>query len=167
MSKKNGSVRSSKAHAARVRLFQILCALDPVEGELPQSEVELRFEELFVRPEKEASAQETQDDDPEEEAIGTSADAFQASCAEAYSLRSHLPEIDSMIVAHATGWSIRRMSLVDRTLIRLAIYECLIAKTVPVAIALSEAVLLAKEFGSADSPRFVNGVLARVVREGQ
>jgi N utilization substance protein B len=54
------------------------------------------------------------------------------------------------------------MSLVDRSVLRLAIYEILVNNSVPVKVAINEAVELAKTFGSESSPRFVNGVLGAV-----
>lgn len=56
------------------------------------------------------------------------------------------------------------MVIVDRVAIRLALYESVIAKKIPVPVAISEAVELAKRFGTGESGRFVNGVLGKIVR---
>lgn len=157
-------------HAARVRLFQILCALDSLGGKkLDQLEVEASLEELFV--EQEAVAEngaeaESGETDADEESVLTRvpfAD-YRRSCEHACLVRRALPEIDALIETYSTEWKTERMSLVDRTIIRLALYEAVIAKKVPPGVALSEAVRLAKEYGSDDSSRFVNGVLARIVK---
>lgn len=85
------------------------------------------------------------------------------SCAAGAASERISAEIDSLITDNMTGWTIDRLSVCRSTIIRLAVYECMIAHTVNVKVALSEAVLLAQEFGSEESPRFVNGVLARIV----
>lgn len=63
------------------------------------------------------------------------------------------------------GWRPERMVAVDKAAITLAVYEGIIAKKVPLAVAISEAVELAKKFGTGESGRFVNGVLGRMARE--
>jgi N utilization substance protein B len=71
-------------------------------------------------------------------------------------------ELDEKIKSFATAWPIDQMSIVDRSILRLAIYELLIDNRVPVKVAINEAVELAKGFGSDNSARFVNGVLSSV-----
>jgi transcription antitermination protein NusB len=73
-------------------------------------------------------------------------------------------EIDKLISDHAEGWSLRRMPAVDRAVLRLGAYELLWAPDVPPAVAIDEAVELAKALSTDDSPRFVNGVLAGIRR---
>lgn len=73
-------------------------------------------------------------------------------------------EIDRLIRTHITGWRPERMVVVDRVAIRLALYEGFVTGRIPVAVAISEAVELAKRFGTEESGRFVNGVLGRIVR---
>jgi transcription antitermination protein NusB len=75
-------------------------------------------------------------------------------------------EIDALISRYARGWSIDRMPVVDRNLLRLALWE-LLASPVPVAVVIDEAVELANELSTSDSGRFVNGVLAEVARNEQ
>lgn len=72
------------------------------------------------------------------------------------------PEIDAVISARSTSWSISRMNGVDRNLLRLAIYEMLYVDEVDVAITIDECVELAKAYGTDESSRFVNGLLGRV-----
>ncbi len=76
-----------------------------------------------------------------------------------------IPEIDREINEKTEGWTTARMNKVDLTLIRLAIYEMRYDPETPTKVAIDEAVELAKEFGGADSPKFVNGVLAKFVKE--
>ncbi len=165
MVKKNGSA-ADRALPMRVRAFQILCALDSTDENLSSPEVQSRLEELFL--EEDFSAEDDDlDEASERESLQTNSSGFRESCALAMDVKSRLAEVDALIAEHATGWKIGRMSLVDRTIIRLATYEGILARRVPVAVALSEAVLLAREFGGDESPRFVNGVLARIVRAVQ
>ncbi len=74
-------------------------------------------------------------------------------------------DIDGLLAAHAEGWTVDRMPDVDRALLRLAVYELLWRDDVPDAVAIDEAVELAKSLSTDDSPRFVNGVLSAVLRQ--
>jgi len=74
---------------------------------------------------------------------------------------AHRDEIDRLISEHAEGWTLARMPAVDRAVLRLGLYE-LLWSDVPAAVAIDEAVELAKTLSTEDSPRFVNGVLGRV-----
>ncbi len=74
-------------------------------------------------------------------------------------------DIDDLLRTYLTGWRPERLVAVDRTAVRMALYEGVVEKLTPVAVAISEAVELAKRFGTEDSGRFVNGVLGRIVRE--
>ncbi|MEU6346711.1 MULTISPECIES: transcription antitermination factor NusB [unclassified Streptomyces] len=70
--------------------------------------------------------------------------------------------IDELLSKHAVGWTLDRMPVADRNILRLGAYELLWEDDVPDAVALDEAVQLAKEFSTDDSPSFVNGLLARL-----
>jgi N utilization substance protein B len=72
--------------------------------------------------------------------------------------------IDTLIRTYIVNWRPERMVVVDRVAVRMALYEGSVAKTTPLAVAISEAVELAKVFGTEESGRFVNGVLGRIVR---
>ena len=74
-----------------------------------------------------------------------------------------LAELDEEINSRVEGWKTTRMNKVDLTIIRLAVYEIKFDENVPVAVAINEAVELAKKYGTDDSPSFVNGVLSRLV----
>lgn len=73
-------------------------------------------------------------------------------------------QIDMLIRKYVTGWRPERMVAVDRAALRLALFESYIHPMIPVPVAISEAVELAKAFGTDDSAKFVNGVLGRIVR---
>ncbi len=75
-----------------------------------------------------------------------------------------VPELDAKIDEVAQGWKTKRMGKVDLTILRLALYEMLYDDEVPEKVAINEAVELAKKFGGNDSPAFINGVLAKLVK---
>lgn len=77
-----------------------------------------------------------------------------------------LTALDAQIAHVAKGWNVHRLGFVDRSILRLAIYEIVFMDEIPVRVAVNEAVELAKEFGDEESPKFVNGLLGTVVREG-
>jgi len=77
---------------------------------------------------------------------------------------SHLEEVDELIREQAEHWRLERMSVVDRNVLRLAVYELLYEPDVPKLVVLDEAIELAKRFGSEQSGRFVNGLLDGLLR---
>jgi len=70
--------------------------------------------------------------------------------------------IDELIDSYAEGWTLDRMPVVDRNLARVAIYELLYVDEIDDAVAISEAVELARQMSTDDSPRFLNGILGRI-----
>lgn len=80
----------------------------------------------------------------------------------------HRAEIDTLIGRYAPAWPVGQVSAVDRNILRVGIFEAVYdSTTIPVGVAINEAVELAKLYGSESSSRFVNGVLGRVVAERQ
>ena len=80
----------------------------------------------------------------------------------------HKAEIDRLISGCSQNWAIDRMPVVDRCILRLAVFEMRYVDAVPVSVTINEAVELAKEFGGEDdSHRFVNGILGRLAREAE
>ncbi|MEJ2857265.1 MULTISPECIES: transcription antitermination factor NusB [unclassified Saccharothrix] len=77
-------------------------------------------------------------------------------------ITAHRSRIDDLISEHSEGWTLQRMPGVDRAVLRVGLYELLWAADVPDAVAIDEAVELAKQLSTDDSPRFVNGVLGRI-----
>jgi N utilization substance protein B len=76
---------------------------------------------------------------------------------------AHREHIDELLSSYSAGWTIERMPAVDRALLRIGAYEILWAPEVPDAVAVDEAVALATELSTDDSPSFVNGLLARIM----
>ena len=79
---------------------------------------------------------------------------------------SHLQEIDRLIERFSENWRLDRMSIIDRNILRMAIFELLYCKGIPPKVALNEAIELGKEYGSEDSGSFINGILDRIQKEG-
>jgi N utilization substance protein B len=75
----------------------------------------------------------------------------------------HQERIDSLITENARGWTLDRMPGVDRNLVRVAVFEILFADDVPGPVAVSEAVDLAADLSTDESPKFVGGLLSRIL----
>ncbi len=76
-----------------------------------------------------------------------------------------ITELDPLIEQFARGWTIERMAVIDRNILRLALYELRYHPEVPYASVINEAVELAKRYSTAESGRFVNGVLGAIARQ--
>lgn len=77
-------------------------------------------------------------------------------------IKEHMDELDQVLNEYSRGWKTSRMSRVDLTALRLAVYEMKFEDDVPLGVAINEAVELAKCFGGEDSGSFVNGVLGKI-----
>jgi len=80
-----------------------------------------------------------------------------------YGVVEHADRIDDLISTYSLGWTLERMPVVDRNLLRIATYELLWCDDLPPPVAISEAVELAKSLSTEESPSFVNGLLARIL----
>lgn len=80
-------------------------------------------------------------------------------------VRNKISELDSHIDRLAEGWPVERQPAVDRNILRIALYEIIYVDSVPPIVAVDEAVELAKKYSTAESGKFVNGVLAGFLRE--
>jgi len=78
-------------------------------------------------------------------------------------VHAHQQRIDELLATYAQGWTLERMPTVDRNLLRIGAFELLWADDIPDAVAISEAVRLARELSTEGSPAFVNGLLARLL----
>ena len=81
------------------------------------------------------------------------------------SVQERHSDVDALIVRYADRWAIDRMPVVDRSLVRMALCELLWGGDIPVAVAINEAVELAKAYSTDDSGRFVNGLLGRIAEQ--
>ncbi len=75
----------------------------------------------------------------------------------------HRVRIDELLSTYSVGWTLDRMPAVDRNVLRVGVYELLFADDVPDPVAVSEAVELVRELSTDESPRFVNGLLGRIL----
>ncbi len=80
---------------------------------------------------------------------------------------AHKATLDELIQRNAPQWPVHQMAIVDRNILRIALFELVLDRTTPVKVAINEAVEMAKMFGSESSHRFVNGVLGSVVTQMQ
>ncbi|HER24052.1 MAG TPA: transcription antitermination factor NusB [Candidatus Atribacteria bacterium] len=78
---------------------------------------------------------------------------------------SNLIEIDKVINLSTNNWSLERITNIDRSILRIAIYEILFLKNIPKSVSINEAVELAKKYGTKSSFSFVNGVLGKINKE--
>ncbi|HET8975180.1 MAG TPA: transcription antitermination factor NusB [Solirubrobacterales bacterium] len=74
-------------------------------------------------------------------------------------------ELDELISKHARGWTLERIAPLERSIMRVALYEALHREDVPAEVAIDEAIELTKEYCGADAPGFVNGVLGAALKE--
>lgn len=73
-----------------------------------------------------------------------------------------LPEIDSVIERFSSNWKISRMSIVDKNIMRIAVYEMLFCSDIPSKVTINEAIDIGKKFGAEESGAFINGILDRI-----
>jgi len=79
-------------------------------------------------------------------------------------IADHGDEIDELIETYSQGWTLERMPVVDRAIIRIGIWELLFNEGVPDNVAIAEAVGMASQLSTEDSGKFVNGLLARIAQ---
>ena len=77
----------------------------------------------------------------------------------------NLEAIDTAIGLASTNWSVGRMALVERNILRVAVYELLFRGDIPSKVSVNEAIEIAKEFAASDGPAFINGVLNKIVQQ--
>ena len=80
-------------------------------------------------------------------------------------IREGQPAIDNLLKKFSENWTLDRMAVIDRNLLRLAACELMYDKSIPPKVVIDEAVEIAKKYGSGESPNFINGILDRVMKE--
>jgi len=78
-----------------------------------------------------------------------------------------MDRLDKTISEYATNWSLKRMAVVDRNILRFATFELLFREDIPPKVTINEAVDIAKKFGDANSGKFVNGILDKIGKEAK
>ena len=94
---------------------------------------------------------------------GVSFDDSQAVMERYEKLKDYLPQIDAILTTEMQKWNLKRVGIVERNILRLATFEVLYDE-IPSAVAINEAVELAKTYGGDQAPGFINGVLSRIVK---
>jgi N utilization substance protein B len=77
----------------------------------------------------------------------------------------HLEDVNAYIIKYATEWPLDQITIIDRNILRLGIYELVFDKNIPAKVAINEAIEMAKTFGGDSSGKFVNGVLGAIMKE--
>lgn len=126
-------------HQARTAAFKALFALDARRGGDPQAALDHTLEETDVPAAEVPYAQRL-----------------------VHGVMQAQEDLDALIQASAPSWPVAQLARVDRTILRLAVYELMHEPSVPRSVAIDEAIELAKEYGSDSSPRFVHGVLGTI-----
>jgi N utilization substance protein B len=129
---------TGKRRRARIAALQTLFELDSV-GHAPEETITRQFEAIPASPEVQTFAREL-----------------------VHGVLENKAAIDKTIGDTAPAFPLDQVAVIDRNILRLAIYEIVIDNRVPMRAAINEAVELAKEFGGENSPKFVNGVLGSV-----
>ena len=141
--------------AARRLALDVLYEAE-IRGVLPLEAFELRAKEGWVLP----SADE--DQGAEDPGVEPTKDMTAFARVLVGGVQEHHADIDHLIDSYADRWPIERMPVVDRSVLRMAVFELFWSKDIPVAVAINEAVELAKSLSTDDSGRFVNGLLGRI-----
>ena len=129
---------------------------------------ELVVQSLFQIDFSDCSAEEALNAALEEKADKSAYKAQPYAEAAVNGILNALADIDAKIKEYSIDWDLSRMPAVDRNILRLAVYEIYFAENkIPGGIAINEAVEIAKIYGSEDSPRFINGLLGKMVRNDE
>lgn len=152
---------TGKRHAAREMAVQMLYQHEMGESELPQVFQSFDLSDFLAR---EGQAKKA-DRDGAEAARRRVREAFEQARSLVEGTTRHRPEIDELIRSQADNWRLERMPVVDRNILRLAVYEMLHRPDVPKLVVLDEAIELAKRYGSDQSSRFVNGLLDGLLKQ--
>lgn len=131
-----------------------------IRDQLPAEALVARGSMGWVRTTSEDELATPDADDPPPEVLKYARELIEG-------VQEHQAAIDELIARYADRWAISRMPVVDRTLLRIALFELLWGRGIPVAVAINEAVELAKDLSTEDSGRFINGLLGKVVESEQ
>ena len=140
--------------AARRLALDVLYEAE-IRDELPLEAWDVRTQDGWVIPAPDDSALDLSDVTPEQ--------ATEYALLLVAGVQEHQADIDALIARYADHWTIARMPVIDRNLLRIAMFELLWREDIPVAVAINEAVELAKSLSTDDSGRFINGLLGKIV----
>ena len=131
-----------------------------IRGVLPTEALDMRQAEGWVLPTDSSDELDGERADRE-----PTVEVLQYASALIEGVQDHHAEVDELIARYADRWAIERMPVIDRTLLRMAIFELMWRDDIPVAVAINEAVELAKSLSTEDSGRFINGLLGKIVEK--
>ncbi len=152
---------AGKRHTAREMAVQMLYQQDMGGAPLPQVFQSFDLAEFLVRESKPRGGQR-----PDAEKVRRRVhEAFERARELVTGTSEHREEIDQLIRTQADNWRLERMPVVDRNILRLAIYEMLHEPEVPKLVVVDEAIELAKKYGSDQSGRFINGLLDGLLKQ--
>lgn len=80
-------------------------------------------------------------------------------------VKNNFENLNEIINLHSSNWQIDRMSILDRNMLRIALYEMMFEQEIPLKVTINEAVEISKKYGTNESGKFVNGILGKVVEE--
>ena len=126
---------------ARIAALQVLYELDCTRHKVEETSARLRARETLAQ-----------------EALGFSEELVKG-------VLQHKSELDALIERLAPAFPVEQMPVIDRNILRLAIFEILFSKATPLKVAINEAIELAKDFGSDSSPRLINGILGSITAQ--
>jgi N utilization substance protein B len=126
---------------ARIAALQALYELDCTRHKVEETSARLRARETLAQ-----------------EALGFSEELVKG-------VLQHKSELDALIERLAPAFPVEQMPIIDRNILRLAIFEILFSKATPLKVAINEAIELAKDFGSDSSPRLINGILGSITAQ--
>lgn len=75
-------------------------------------------------------------------------------------------KIDSLIEQYLINWTLDRISIIDKTILRIALYEIIFIEDIPHAVSINEAIELAHTYGDENSQKFINGILSKIIKKG-
>ncbi len=82
-----------------------------------------------------------------------------------YGVLEQLEIIDKTLIQYLKSWTINRLSIIDRAILRMSVYEFIYKNDVPISVTINEAIELSKTFSTSDSSKFINGVLGSMIKE--
>ncbi len=80
-------------------------------------------------------------------------------------VKNNFENLNEIINLHSSNWQIDRMSILDRNMLRIALYEIMFEQEIPLKVTINEAIEISKKYGTNESGKFVNGILGKVVEE--
>lgn len=147
----------------REAALQLLFEWDLSAGEEPQAAAEILSHHFLSEAPKPSQGEETSEDSLPPFNLAPEAKAFCEMLI--IGVIRNATELDKLIEGHSTHWKVSRMALVDRNILRLAVFEILYCEDIPPFVSINEAIEIGKKFGTEESGSFINGVLDHIAKD--